>query len=114
MRRHLYLSRRIRMADQLLQLEGVFKALADATRLRILHLLMAGEVCVCDIHDSLKIPQARASRYLAYLRRVGLVTARREGLWMHYRLAGSHDPSVAAIRDATTHGPGHVDGPKKD
>jgi ArsR family transcriptional regulator len=102
------------MKDQLGQLEDVFKALADATRLRILRLLMAGDVCVCDIHDALKIPQAKASRHLAYLRRAGLVTTRREGLWVHYSLAKSADPIVAAIEDATTHVLGHVESLKKD
>ena len=102
------------MKDQLGQLEDVFKALADATRLRILHLLMAGEVCVCDIHDTLKIPQAKASRHLAYLRRAGLVTTRREGLWVHYSLSKSADPIVATIEDATTHVLGHVEALKKD
>jgi ArsR family transcriptional regulator len=101
-------------ADQLGQLEEVFKALADATRLRILRLLMAGDVCVCDIHDALKIPQAKASRHLAYLRRAGLVTTRREGLWVHYSLSKSADPIVATIEDATTHVLGHVEALKKD
>ena len=102
------------MADQLGRLEQLFKALADTTRLRILRLLMAGDVCVCDIHDALKIPQAKASRHLAYLRRAGLVSTRREGLWVHYRLADSQDPIIAAIRDATTHVLGHVEALKKD
>lgn len=102
------------MTHQLGQLETLFKALADGTRLRILRLLMAGEVCVCDIHDTLKIPQAKASRHLAYLRRAGLVTTRREGLWVHYRLAKSADPVIATIEDATTHVLGHVDALKKD
>src|SRR5678816_1578168 len=101
-------------ADQLNQLEELFKALADATRLRILRLLMAGELCVCNIHDALKIPQAKASRHLAYLRRVGLVTTRREGLWIHYRLSKSADPIVATIEDATTHVLQHVDALRKD
>jgi ArsR family transcriptional regulator len=101
-------------AEQLTQLEVLFKALADATRLRILRLLMAGEVCVCDIHDTLKIPQAKASRHLAYLRRAGLVTTRRDGLWVHYTLATSADPIIATIKDATTHVLGHVDALKKD
>ena len=57
------------MAKQLDEMESLFKALADATRLRILGLLLTGEVCVCDIHESLKIPQPKASRHLAYLRR---------------------------------------------
>src|SRR5215217_2853625 len=77
---------------QLAEMEGVFKALADTTRLRILGLLLAGEVCVCDIHESLKIPQPKASRHLAYLRRAGLVHTRREGLWIHYRLGTVSDP----------------------
>ena len=102
------------MKDQLGQLETLFKALGDATRLRILRLLMAGEVCVCDIHDVLKIPQSKASRHLAYLRRTGLVSTRREGLWIHYRLASSADPVVATIRDAATHALGHVDALRKD
>ena len=102
------------MKDQLGQIEEVFKALADATRLRILHLLMAGEVCVCDIHDTLKIPQAKASRHLAYLRRAGLVTTRREGLWVQYSLSKSADPIVATIEDATTHVLWHVEALKKD
>ena len=101
-------------ADQLGQLERLFKALADATRLRILRLLMAGEVCVCNIHDALKIPQAKASRHLAYLRRVGLVTTRREGLWVYYSLSKSADPIVATIEGATTHVLGHVEALKKD
>ena len=52
-------------------METLFKALGDATRLRILGLLLTGEVCVCDIHESLKIPQPKASRHLAYLRAIG-------------------------------------------
>jgi len=102
------------MKDQLTQLEDLFKALADATRLRILRLLMAGEVCVCDIHETLKIPQAKASRHLAYLRRAGLVATRREGLWVHYSLSKSADPIVSTIEDATTHVLGHVESLKKD
>jgi ArsR family transcriptional regulator, arsenate/arsenite/antimonite-responsive transcriptional repressor len=101
-------------ADQLNQLEDLFKALADATRLRILRLLMAGELCVCNIHDALRIPQAKASRHLAYLRRVGLVTTRREGLWVYYSLSKSADPIVATIEDATTHVLGHVETLRKD
>ena len=73
--------------NKLREMEALFKALADATRLRILGLLLAGEVCVCDIHETLKMPQPKASRHLAYLRRSGLVETRREGLWVHYRLA---------------------------
>ena len=69
------------------QLEDAFKALADRTRLRILALLGNNEVCVCHIHDSLGLPQPTVSRHLAYLRRTGLVSARRDGVWMHYRVS---------------------------
>ncbi len=81
-------------------METVFKALADGTRLRILGLLLDGEVCVCDIHESLKIPQSKASRHLAYLRRTGLVQTRRDGLWIHYRLGRLPDPVLDALLDA--------------
>ena len=99
---------------QLVAMEALFKALADATRLRILGLLLAGEVCVCDIHESLKIPQSKASRHLAYLRRSGLVETRREGLWVHYRLGAFADPVLAAIGDAVRHALTHVDTVHRD
>ena len=102
------------MAKQLLEIESLFKALADATRLRILGLLLAGEVCVCDIHESLKIPQSKASRHLAYLRRSGLVETRREGLWIHYRLGTFADPVLATISDAVRHALTHVDTVRRD
>lgn len=102
------------MASQIQTMERLFQALGDGTRLRILGLLLTGEVCVCDIHDSLKISQPKASRHLAYLRRAGLVEARREGLWMHYRLADARDPLVRTIRDAVTHTLAHVDTVKRD
>jgi ArsR family transcriptional regulator, arsenate/arsenite/antimonite-responsive transcriptional repressor len=79
------------------QLEKVFKALSDKTRLRILALLGNNEVCVCHIHDSLELPQPTVSRHLAYLRRSGLVAVRRDGVWMHYRVSRSLDPVVQAV-----------------
>ena len=82
------------------QLESLFKALADKTRLRILALLGNNEVCVCHIHDSLGVPQPTVSRHLAYLRRAGLVDARRDGVWMHYRVAQSLDPNVQVVLNA--------------
>ncbi len=102
------------MTKQLLQMESLFKALADATRLRILGLLLAGEVCVCDIHESLKIPQSKASRHLAYLRRSGLVETRREGLWIHYRMGKLADPVLATISDAVRHALTHIDTVHRD
>jgi ArsR family transcriptional regulator, arsenate/arsenite/antimonite-responsive transcriptional repressor len=78
-------------------LENVYKALADKTRLRILGLLGNNEVCVCHIHDTLGLPQPTVSRHLAYLRNSGLVAVRRDGVWMHYRLSGSLSPLVRGI-----------------
>ena len=102
------------MAKQLDEMEGLFKALADATRLRILGLLLTGEVCVCDIHESLKIPQSKTSRHLAYLRKSGLVETRREGQWIHYRLGRLGDPVLAALVDAVRHALTHVDAVRRD
>jgi ArsR family transcriptional regulator len=102
------------MARKLDEMETLFQALGDRTRLRILGLLLTGEVCVCDIHESLKIPQPKASRHLAYLRRSGLVDTRRDGLWVHYRLAHGADPVLAAITDAVRHALTHVDVVQKD
>ena len=102
------------MTKQLVEMETVFKALADATRLRILGLLLAGEICVCDIHESLKIPQPKTSRHLAYLRRAGLVETRRAGLWVHYRLGRLPDPVLAAIMDAVHHALAHTETVQRD
>jgi ArsR family transcriptional regulator len=86
----------------------VYKALADDTRLRILSLLKDGEVCVCHIHGGLRLPQPTISRHLAYLRRTGLVTARRDGVWMHYRLAPQASPIVQEVIDAALHALSHA------
>ena len=102
------------MAKQLLEMETFFKALADATRLRILGLLLTGEVCVCHIHESLKIPQPKASRHLAYLRKAGLVETRREGLWIHYRMSALSDPVLQTISQAVAHGLAHMEAVRRD
>jgi len=72
--------------------DTLFKAFSDRTRLRILNILRTGETCVCDLMRVLEAPQAKVSRHLAYLRRAGLVEARKEGLWHHYRLAKAKSP----------------------
>src|SRR2546421_5967166 len=102
------------MRSQLTGFERFFRALGDITRLRILGLLLTGEVCVCHIHESLKIPQPRASRHLAYLRKAGLVDTRRDGLWIHYRMATLADPVLGAITGAVRHALTHVDVVRKD
>ena len=68
------------------EMEQVFKALADATRLRILNLLLHGELCVCDIQFVLESPQPNVSRHLTYLKNAGLVQDRREGPRIYYSL----------------------------
>jgi ArsR family transcriptional regulator len=83
------------------ELEHLFKALADKTRLRILALLGSNEVCVCHIHDSLGVPQPTVSRHLAYLRKSGLVEARRDGVWMHYQVSRSLSPVLQGVVAAT-------------
>jgi ArsR family transcriptional regulator len=102
------------MYMRLTAMETLFKALADTTRLRILGLLLTGEVCVCHIHESLKIPQPKTSRHLAYLRKAGLVDARREGLWMYYRLADQSDPLLQSVADTVRHALTHLDTVHKD
>src|SRR3954471_3719190 len=102
------------MTKRLDEMATLFQALGDSTRLRILGLLLTGEVCVCDIHESLKIPQSKASRHLAYLRRSRLVDTRRRGLWIHYRIGRLADPVLAAIVDAVRHALEHIDTVQKD
>lgn len=76
----------------MVQVDRMFRAFADETRLRILSLLASrAELCVCDIRDVLGLPQSKVSRHLAYLRGAGLVTVRRDGVWKHYALAKPRD-----------------------
>ena len=100
-----------KLAPQIRDLEAltsVYAALADPTRLRILSLLRDGEICVCHIHAGLDVPQPTASRHLAYLRKAGLVEARRDGVWMHYRLAPIGNPVVAAVVSTALHALTHA------
>jgi len=84
-----------------MDLVTLFSALADRTRLRLLNLLRCGEVCVCYFVEILEETQPKISRHLAYLRRAGVVSARRDGKWIHYSLARPEDPKAAAVLDAT-------------
>ena len=70
----------------------MFRAFSDRTRLRILHLLLRGEMCVCDIVSITRVPQPKASRHLAYLLRAGLIVKRKQGLWAYYRLTTAASP----------------------
>jgi len=80
--------------------EQVFRALADATRVRILHLLRGGALCVGDLVSVLGVPQPTASRHLAYLRRSGLVLAERRGQWSFYKLAPARSKFHGKVLDA--------------
>jgi ArsR family transcriptional regulator len=81
-------------------LEKFFIALSDRNRLRLLNLMGEDEVCVCFFVEILKMPQPKVSRHLAYLRRAGIVEARREGKWMHYRIAPPSDKYARRILEA--------------
>ena len=64
-----------------------FRAFADPVRMRLLNILVSGEVCVCDLMTIVELPQATVSRHLSYLRRAGLVDVRRDGSWNYYALS---------------------------
>jgi ArsR family transcriptional regulator len=78
-----------------------FAALSDPTRLRLINLMGGREVCVCYFVEVLGQSQPKISRHLAYLRNVGVVSARRDGKWMHYRIERPEDTGAAAVLDAT-------------
>ena len=79
-------------------LAGVFKALSDETRLKMLGLLLReGELCVCDFIEVLGVTQSKASRHLRYMVNAGLLEDRREAVWVHYRLAERPGPLQTAI-----------------
>lgn len=75
----------------------LFRAFADRRRLRILHLLHGGEMCVADLVEVLGLPQSTVSRQLGLLRDAGLVASREDGLWRHYALAAAETPLHAHL-----------------
>jgi ArsR family transcriptional regulator len=84
-------------AQTALPIEQLFQGLSDHTRLRLLNLMADQEVCVCYFVEILGLSQPAISRHLAYLRRRGLVTSRREGKWMHYRIAPLASPFASQL-----------------
>jgi ArsR family transcriptional regulator, arsenate/arsenite/antimonite-responsive transcriptional repressor len=78
-------------------LERFFQALGDTTRLRLLNLMGDQEICVCYLVEILGGPQSKISRHLAYLRSAGMVSARRDGKWMHYRISTPSHAGAAQI-----------------
>jgi ArsR family transcriptional regulator len=85
------------MSNQGYNMEALFSALADRTRLRLLNLMRGDEICVCFFVEILKTNQPKISRHLAYLRKAGVVLARREGKWMHYRIVEPDEPHAARV-----------------
>lgn len=79
-------------AESAVQVENVFRAFTDRTRLRILYLLQGGELCVSDIVGILQLPQAKVSHHLKYLCQAGLIDGRKDGLWCFYRLIEAQTP----------------------
>lgn len=79
------------------EVETLFSALADKTRLRLLNLMGDDEICVCFFTEVLGESQPKVSRHLAYLRKAGLVDARREGKWMHYSIRTPEDPQLRKV-----------------
>jgi ArsR family transcriptional regulator, arsenate/arsenite/antimonite-responsive transcriptional repressor len=88
-------------ARRSISLDLIFRALADPTRLRLLNLIGNREICVCYFVEILGVSQPKISRHLAYLRRAGIVTTRRDGKWMHYRLCMPNDEAAAGILQET-------------
>ncbi|MGH7935493.1 MAG: ArsR/SmtB family transcription factor [Chthoniobacterales bacterium] len=82
-------------------MEDMLHALGERVRLRILSLIGDTELCVCFFVEALELPQPTISRHLGFLRRRGVVTARRDGLWMHYRIVPPADPHVTKVLRAT-------------
>ena len=81
-------------------LEQLFQALGDRTRVRLINLMAAGEVCVCFFVEVLDEPQPKISRHLAYLRKAGIVAARRDAKWMHYRIVPPKHPAARSAFEA--------------
>lgn len=81
--------------------EVFFAALADRTRLRLLNLMRDGEVCVCFFAETLGTNNPKISRHLAYLKRAGLVSGRRDGKWMHYRITEPTNKKAVEVFAAT-------------
>lgn len=83
------------------EMEILFLALADKTRLRLLNLMSEDEICVCYFTEVLGESQPKVSRHLAYLRNAGIVSTRREGKWMHYSIEMPGNPYAAQVLQDT-------------
>ena len=98
-----YIINSVESPSKTFDLALLFAALSDRTRLRLLNLMDGREVCVCYFVEILGQSQPKISRHLAYLRRAGVVAARREGKWMHYRIAiPAHAGAARILRETLT------------
>ena len=92
-----------------MELVRIYECLCDATRLRLLHVLAQGPLCVCHFQEILAEPQVKISKHLAYLRARGLVTAEREGNWMVYALPAKRSrelqANLACLQDCAAENP---------
>jgi ArsR family transcriptional regulator len=91
----------MKVKDKSFDMERFFQALGDNTRLRLLNLMGDQEICVCYFVEILDQPQPKISRHLAYLRSAGIVAARREGKWMHYRIVMPPNIGAAQVLQQT-------------
>jgi ArsR family transcriptional regulator len=87
--------------QKIFNMERFFQALGDKTRLRLLNLMGDQEICVCYFVEILDQPQPKISRHLAYLRNAGIVTTRRDGKWMHYRIVTPPNEGAARVLNET-------------
>jgi ArsR family transcriptional regulator len=83
--------------EKAFDIELFFRALADKTRLRLINLMRDDEVCVCFFVEVIRAPQPKISRHLAYLKKAGIVGARRDGKWMHYQITEPKDSNAARV-----------------
>lgn len=87
--------------EKTIDMELFFSAMADRTRLRLLNLMRGGEVCVCFFAETLETNNPKISRHLSYLKRAGLVSGRRDGKWIHYKIVEPVDKNAAHILHST-------------
>ena len=95
-------------------MESLYMALADKTRLRLLNLMRSNEVCVCFFSEVLGDSQPKVSRHLAYLRNAGLVEARRDGKWMHYSIVWPEDSGARRVLESALDWLGDYEGLRED
>ena len=100
--------------NALANMESLYMALADKTRLRLLNLMRSNEVCVCFFTEVLGDSQPKVSRHLAYLRNAGLVEARRDGKWMHYSIIWPEEAAARRVLESALDWMGQYEAMQED